>query len=136
MPYDASKTLDELEGVVWGSPTYDSRLVQTCHRLRTKPVQDFEIEDLRIMIGQKIGLEYLIPLALIRLEENPWAEGMMYEGDLLCATLKCGVSFWRDHDVWRKQLEKILYYMEEAPKSEFSEYVFQDILQYRKDMAI
>jgi len=88
------------------------------------------------MIGQKIGLEYLIPLALIRLEENPWAEGMMYEGDLLCATLKCGVSFWRDHDVWRKQLEKILYYMEEAPKSEFSEYVFQDILQYRKDMAI
>jgi len=135
MSYDASKTLDELEGVVWGPPTFDSSLVTTCHRLRTKPVQEFEIEDLRIMIGQKIGLEYLIPLALIRLEENPWAEGMMYEGDLLCASLRCGVSFWREHSILRKQLEKILYYMEEAPRPEFSEDVFQEIQQYRKDMA-
>jgi hypothetical protein len=41
------KTLDELEGVVWGEPTFDSYLVTTCHRLRTKPVDEFSVEDLR-----------------------------------------------------------------------------------------
>lgn len=82
------KTLDELEGVSWGPPTYDSYLVQTCHRLRTKPVGEFDLEDLRIMIGQNIGLPYLLPLALERLEENPWAAGDMYPGDLLKMTAR------------------------------------------------
>src|SRR5512132_3556790 len=80
------KTLDELEGVVWGPPTYDSHLVRTCHRLRTKPVGEFGVEDLRIMIGQNIGLPFLLPLALERLEEGPWASGDMYPGDLLKMT--------------------------------------------------
>ena len=82
------KTLDELEGVVWGRPNYDSYLVQTCHRLRTKPIGEFGIEDLRIMIGQNIGLSYLLPLALDRLEEDPWAAGDMYPGDLLKMTAR------------------------------------------------
>jgi hypothetical protein len=68
------KTLDELEGVVWGEPTFDSHLVTTCFRLRTKPVDQFTIEDLRIMIRQKIGLHYLIPLAIVELEREPLAE--------------------------------------------------------------
>jgi hypothetical protein len=38
------------------------------------------------MIGQNIGLPWLLPLALDRLEENPWAAGDMYPGDLLTAT--------------------------------------------------
>ena len=59
----AGKTLDELEGVAWGEPTFDSYLVTTCHRLRTKPVDEFSVEDLRIMIGQQIGLPHLVPLA-------------------------------------------------------------------------
>jgi hypothetical protein len=80
------KTLDELEGVVWGPPSYDSHLVRTCHRLRTKPIGEFDVEDLRIMIGQNIGLPYLLPLALERLEENTWAAGDMYPGDLLKMT--------------------------------------------------
>jgi hypothetical protein len=81
-----AKTLDELEGVVSGPPQFNSYLVQTCHRLRAKPIGEFDTEDLRIMIGQGIGLPYLIPLALDRLEENPWAAGHMFPGDLLKMT--------------------------------------------------
>jgi hypothetical protein len=77
------KTLDQLEGVVWGEPTYSSYLVRTCHRLRTKPIDEFDVEDLRIMIGQQISLPHLVPLAVAELEREPLAEGDFYPGDLL-----------------------------------------------------
>lgn len=44
-----SKSLDQLEGVVWDEPSFDSHVVTTCHRLRTKPIDEFGVEDLRIM---------------------------------------------------------------------------------------
>ena len=68
-----SKTLQELENSDWGAPNYDSYLVSSVHRLRRKPLVEFTIEDLRILIGQNVGLPYLLPLALERLEENPLA---------------------------------------------------------------
>ena len=86
------KTLDQLEGVVWGEPTYDSHLVTTCHRLRTKPIDEFSVEDLRIMIGQQIGLPHLVPLAVAALERDPLAEGDDYPGDLLANVI--GAREW------------------------------------------
>lgn len=50
------KTLEELDGEKWGEPSYDSYLVTNCHRLRRIPLKDFSVEDLRLMIGQGIGL--------------------------------------------------------------------------------
>ena len=78
-----SKTVENLENDFWGEPMDDSHLVLTCHRLRKKPLGDFETEDLRIMIGQNIGLKYFIPLAIDTLLDNVLAEGNLYEGDLL-----------------------------------------------------
>ena len=86
------KTLDQLEGVVWGEPTYDSHLVTTCHRLRTKPIDEFSVEDLRIMIGQQISLPHLVPLAVAALERDPLAEGDDYPGDLLANVI--GAREW------------------------------------------
>jgi hypothetical protein len=102
-----AKTLDELEGIVSGPPTYDSYLVQTCHRLRTKPIGEFDIEDLRIMIGQNIGLPYLLPLALDRLEENPWARGHMYPGDLLKMAAQADFP-WATRSDLRERLQAVL----------------------------
>jgi hypothetical protein len=61
---ERSKTLQELEGQDWGDSDFPSYLVRTCHALRRKPLRDFTVEDLRIMIGQNIGLNYLMPLAI------------------------------------------------------------------------
>jgi hypothetical protein len=91
---DRNKSLQELEGDDWGEPIYDSHLVQTCHNLRRKPLIEFTVEDLRLMIGQAIGLAYLIPLALDRLEKEPLAEGDLYPGDLLTAVLKIDEQSW------------------------------------------
>ncbi|AWH84430.1 hypothetical protein HYN59_04550 [Flavobacterium album] len=97
MQPDLSKTLDQLENTDWGEPTYNSYLVRTCHALRKKPLQDFTIEDLRIMIGQNISLEYLMPLAIPALEKNILAEGDFYAGDLLKAVLSAEGGFWKKH---------------------------------------
>ncbi len=95
--FDRCKSLEELERGAWGEPAYDSFLVTTAHRLRRKPLADFTTEDLRIMIGQQIGLPFLIQLAVERLEVEPLAEGDFYPGDLLKAVLGVGEQFWSVH---------------------------------------
>ncbi|WP_419905147.1 contact-dependent growth inhibition system immunity protein [Kiloniella sp.] len=76
-------TLEQLEDDVWPEPDFASRLVTTCHKLRKKPLADFDVEDLRIMIGQNIGLRHLLPMAIDKLRKNPLCEGDFYDGDLL-----------------------------------------------------
>jgi hypothetical protein len=55
---DRTKSLDELDPPAWREPTHDSYLVRTCHRLRTKPLDDFTAADLGVMIGQEICPAY------------------------------------------------------------------------------
>ena len=91
------QTLEQLENEYWGDPDYPSYLVTTCHRLRKKPLKDFTVEDLRIMIGQNFSLRYLVPLALEKLDQNILAEGEYYPGDLLQNVLNSDPSYWVDN---------------------------------------
>src|SRR5690242_2153147 len=81
-------TLEELDGEDWGEPTYPSHLVTTCHLLRRKQVDDLTVEDLRVLIGQGIGLPHLLPRVLAALNEDVFAEGDFYPGDLLSALMR------------------------------------------------
>lgn len=102
------KSLENLEKDYWTEPDYDSHLVKTCHQLRKKPLKDFEIEDLRIMIGQNIGLKFLIPLAIEKLRQDILAEGDYYEGNLLKAVLTSEIEFWNLEPKLTKELEAII----------------------------
>ena len=97
-------TLEQLENEYWGEPQFHSNLVITCHRLRKKPLRDFEPGDLRIMIGQSFSLEYLMPLSLIELEKNILVEGDVYEGDLLIVSLKNeNKNYWKENQhLWKR----------------------------------
>lgn len=88
----AHKTLEQLEKDIWPEPDYPSHLVTTCHRLRKVPIRDFTPEDFRIMIGQQIGLTYLLPPAIELLKAEPLAAGDFYPGDLLIAVLRVPTS--------------------------------------------
>ena len=97
------KTLETLEKEIWGEPEFDSKLVKTCHQLRKKQLKDFSIEDLRIMIGQNIGLKLLVPLAIEELEKEILVEGGFYEGDLLKMVLMSDINYWKkEKDNWNK----------------------------------
>ncbi len=92
-----NNTIEEIENDFLGKPEYNSHLVTTCHKLRKKNLSDFEIEDLRIMVGQNIALPILVPLAINRLRENLFAEGDFYPGDLLKNVLRSSKEFWDEN---------------------------------------
>ena len=94
---DINKSLNELLDPLPANITDSSALVTTCLTLYQKPLRDFTVENLRVMIGQSIGLEFLIPLAVEVLQANPFAEGDYYPGDLLSMVMKVEPSFWQTH---------------------------------------
>jgi len=96
IPADESKrTLDAVDPPAWGPARPDATfLIKRCHELRTKPLIDFTVEDLRIMIGQQVALNHLVPLALDRLRWGPPVEGNYYPGDLLASVLRVDAAFW------------------------------------------
>jgi hypothetical protein len=95
--FDRNSSLQELENDDWGEPTFGSYLVTTVHRLRRKPLKDLTVEDLRLLIGQGIGLRFLVPLAVEQLELDPLVAGDFYPGDLLAAVLRVGDAYWMRH---------------------------------------
>ena len=102
-----NKTLEELDGVDWGEPTFQSRLVIECHRVRRIPLKDFTDEDLRRLIGQKISPDYVVPLAMMRLIDEPFA-GAWYSGDILGSVLSLPVAFWEGHPELAQSLEIVV----------------------------
>jgi len=90
-----SRSLEEIEGKRWGSPGPDATpLAAEALRLRTVPVASLTAEDLRLLIGQQVGLSVLVPLAVQQLQRDPLAEGDYYPGDLLASLLRLPASFW------------------------------------------
>ena len=60
----------------------ESYLLSERRRLRAIPLKLLRLEDLRLLIGQAVGLTYLVPLALEHLIQHPLASGDFYPGDL------------------------------------------------------
>jgi hypothetical protein len=90
-----AKSLQELENDNWG-PVGDgeTRLIRECLRLRKVPLGELTDDNLRLLIGQQIGLKHLVALALERLRTNPWSDSL-YPGDLLGAVLHVDAKFWK-----------------------------------------
>ena len=109
---DGRKTLTELEGQDWGPPKFGSHLVETIHQLRHKPLNDFTVADLQIVIGQQMGLEYLVPIAIGRLRDDPLLEGDYFCGDLLKAVLTVKADFWVRHTELRQVVAEIAHQAE------------------------
>jgi hypothetical protein len=106
--FDRKKTLTELEGNDWGEPEFHSSLVIRCHKLRKKPLKEFTVNDLRLLIGQNISLEYLIPIALEYLKEDLLVEGIYYPGDLLSNVLKIKHDFWLENEELKRKMDQLL----------------------------
>jgi len=95
------KTLRELEGPIRG--TVRSRLSAEIERLWEIPIGEFRVEDLRVVLLQRLGVPHLLPIAIESLERDPFAEGDLYPGDLLRAVLGIQPDYWDHH---RDQYER------------------------------
>ena len=131
------KTLEQLENTSLPPiQTDSSTLVCTCYKLMKKEIGTFSIEDYRILIGQGIGMNHLIPLALRILEKNILAEGDFYEGDLLKSVLSCGKEFWETNSELKSQIISLF----EANRlvlesSDVSEEIKQSIFQAYNELS-
>lgn len=101
------KTLQELDGQDWGEPAFPSNLVNECHRLRRVPLEDFTADDLGRLIGQKFSLDYLVPLALMQLVDDPFT-GDLYPGDVLHRLLCLPTDFWQGHPDLYQSLKMVV----------------------------
>ncbi|TCP64412.1 contact-dependent growth inhibition system immunity protein [Baia soyae] len=81
--FDLTKTLQELDGQIWDDNSFPSYVVTTVHNARLKPLQDVTDEEIRILIGQEVSLEYVVPIAIERLYKDPLLRANFYHGDLL-----------------------------------------------------
>lgn len=105
----AVTTIEQLERDVWADPGPDATfLVRRCTELRRKPLAEFTVEDLRIMLGQGIGVPTLLPLAVQVLLREPLAEGDYYPGDLLSNVLRLPDSAWLNLRLEQRRLESML----------------------------
>jgi hypothetical protein len=102
-----NSSIEELEGDRWAEPNFDSHLVRESHRLRKLQLRLFTVENLRIMLGQDIGSRYLVPIALERLEADPFVAGDFYPGDLLCSVLSLPQEFWTANPELRKRVAAV-----------------------------
>ncbi|WP_172200498.1 contact-dependent growth inhibition system immunity protein [Saccharibacillus qingshengii] len=125
---DLTRTLEELEGESWDEPNFASSLVRQVHRLRKKPLCEWNNEELRLLIGQQMNLDLLLPLALERLIQNPFTSGDLYIGDLFCSVLKVDQEYWEDHRELTNELNEVIRIYEEVTKT-----LEEQISKYRSD---
>lgn len=102
-------SVEQIEDNAWGNPPPGAtRLIETVHQLRRKPLRDLEPEDLRVLIAQQVGLDPLVPRALTQLEADPLLEGDYYPGDVLVAVLRVPATYWSAHPDQRTRLEHVI----------------------------
>jgi hypothetical protein len=106
---DKSRSLEEIEDDRWGDPPADAtRLISTAYALHKRPIGALDVEGLRLLISQQIGLDTLIPLALDQVERDPLAEGDFYPGDLLDALMRrVPESCWQAHEDQRARVRTV-----------------------------
>lgn len=102
------KTLENLEKEVWPQIQFSSNLITRTSEFRKVPLNEFSIQDLRIMIGQSVSLPYLVPLAIERLKENVLAEGDLYPGDLIVAVASIENDFWEKQSTYKEEMKAII----------------------------
>jgi hypothetical protein len=102
------RSLEELEAVPSTGLEGGSYLLSELRRLRAVPLKQLRIEDIRLLIGQSLGLEFLVPMALDHLEGHPLTAGDFYPGDLLKNVMEAPESFWNNHPELRERLVNAL----------------------------
>lgn len=80
---DSSKDLQQLENLDWGEPIYDSVVDGRAHQLRRIPLRALALDDVRFLVTHKIGVPWILPLALEALQGQPLLQASYYPGDLL-----------------------------------------------------
>jgi hypothetical protein len=99
---DLSLGIEQLEHDCWPEPgvgTEASSLIRHAHAYRKIPLNELEPGHIRLLLGQAVGVRYVLPLAIDMLEKDPHVEGTYYPGDLLETVSRLSPSYWADENL-------------------------------------
>ncbi|MFD1274456.1 contact-dependent growth inhibition system immunity protein [Streptomyces kaempferi] len=83
LSFDRSRSIEDLEGRRWPDPPSDATaLVRAVHALRKSPISDLTVEQLARLIGQDVGLPWLLPVGVEVLRSEA-AEGTAAAGSTM-----------------------------------------------------
>ena len=112
------KSIEQFEKDYWKKPSQSTSLIEKCHNYRKIPVENLSVEQLRLLISQKIGLKYIVPVAIDQLEQNILSEGDYYKGDLLITISKIEKSYFDSNPEQRDKLRLLVSSKQDLLKTE------------------
>ena len=122
------KSLEQLENDYWKEQTeYPTILVKKCHSYRRIPLNNLTIEQIRLLISQNLGLKFLTPLAIDKLQDDILAEGDLYEGDLLEKVSEVDKNYFDNNPDQKQRLNNLIFEKSELIKSEMGEKQFEKL---------
>lgn len=87
----------------------DSFLVKkTFSLVHEKAIEQFEPEDFRILLAQRLYVSLLLPSAIALLKSNPMAEGDYFEGDLLLVVLNLEQTIWMENPELIEEMKAVI----------------------------
>ena len=107
MEFDRRKSLLQLKREKFRDFTWDFDPFPSGYQLRHWPLERLTDEHLWVLIRQSIGLDYLVVLALEKLEQNALLKAHRSEGDLLSAVLCADALVWKRNPHYRARVTRL-----------------------------
>ena len=131
-----TKSIEQLEKDYWKEPSeFPTDLVKKCYQYRKISIAELTDEQIRLLISQQIGTEYLIGVALEKLERNILTEGDFYEGDLLVAVSGLPTEFWNEKQTEFRTFKNLVERYSDLINTELGEKKFDRINEKIKASA-
>ena len=113
---DDPRSLNELMKLEPSPPPYVTPMVEQIEIAYATPLKNLSVDQVRLLVGQQIGLEFVMPRALYELSKNPLVDASYYQGDLLNACLSVDREFWMEHEGHWYDLNTIFEALRETMK--------------------
>jgi hypothetical protein len=107
-PLPLHASLAELEDLEIPAGAYGMGSLAWLSRALVSPLGQLGPNELRLLLGHGRGLRWLLPLALERLEREPFAGGDRGPGELLTAALSVDPAEWAREPEWLGRLARVV----------------------------
>ena len=108
-PAVAGRSLAELEGLDVPPGAYGMGSTAWLSRALASPLRFLGPAELRLLLAHGRGLRWLLPMAVARLEREPFVAGDRGPGDLLSAVLMVDDAVWSDAPALRARLAQVVH---------------------------
>lgn len=113
LDFNLHRSLIELDAAGWEEGTLPDDLPPAVFRLGQKPVRKLTPAELYHLLRFHLSMDYVAPLALFRLQDDPLLMADKHPGDLLTALMESDMRFWLDHEeMWGDVLEVAAHALE------------------------